>query len=242
MDHTAGLIMAGGRSTRMRAGGSSTHKGLRTVGGLPLIQWNLEALLSCGLRELFVSVSAHEPALCAWIEQVGRGLASARGASLEVLVETQPLGTVGAAGSLPGTVGEVLVVNVDNLSRLDLGELLAFHRSEGAAATLASHLQPFALPFGLLELEGRRVRAYREKPQLPLSISSGTCVLGRRALSRVEKGQRLDVPRLVELLLEAGEPVAAFQHRAAWVDVNDEAALAQAQALFAQRQGEEGTP
>ena len=50
----AALIMAGGRSERMRAGGSAQHKGLRTVVGMPLIECNLRALLWFGFSRLFV--------------------------------------------------------------------------------------------------------------------------------------------------------------------------------------------
>jgi NDP-sugar pyrophosphorylase family protein len=74
--------------------------------------------------------------------------------------------------------------------------------------------------------------AYREKPQLSLPISSGTYVLGRRAIDRVPAGRRFDLPALIDALLQAEEAVLAYPHREPWVDVNDEAALAHAERLF----------
>jgi mannose-1-phosphate guanylyltransferase/phosphomannomutase len=124
-------------------------------------------------------------------------------------------------------------VNVDNLTALDLRELLQQHRESGAAATIATHEQPFPIPFGMLELRGQRVVAYREKPSVPVRISSGTCVLSRRAIDRVPDGRRFDVPALIDALLQAGEPVLGWLHRDAWIDVNDEQALAQAERLLA---------
>jgi len=229
----AALIMAGGRSTRMRAGGSPSHKSLRTVGGLPLVEWNLRALLSFGFHDLFIAVHADEHALACWLEGRGKGLAAAGGASLQVLVEAQPLGTIGAAALLPPRVDAVVVVNVDNLSLLDLRALLEFHRRERPAATVAMHEQPFPVPLGMLEVEGGRVRAYREKPRISVPISSGTYVLGRAARRRIRPGRAIDVPHLVEKLLGEGEVVAAFAHQSLWVDVNDENSLARARELFA---------
>jgi NDP-sugar pyrophosphorylase family protein len=228
----AALIMAGGRSERMRAGGSGQHKGLRTVFGMPLIECNLRALIWFGFKRLFVAINRQEDALAAWIDGPGRVLAESQSATLEVLVETQPLGTIGAVASLPREIDDAVIVNVDNLTSLDLRQLARYHRELAGAATIATHHQPFPIPFGMLELAGPRVVAYREKPQLSLPISSGTYVLGRRAIDRVPAGRRFDLPALIDALLQAEEAVLAYPHREPWVDVNDEAALAHAERLF----------
>lgn len=229
----AALIMAGGRSERMRAGGSDQHKGLRTVLGVPLIERNLRALLCAGFKDLFVAVNAREQVLANWIERRGRPLAEAQSATLEMLVEAEARGTIGAVASLPPDVTHALIVNVDNLTTLDLRALVQFHRQHDAAATIATHEQPFPIPFGMLELAEDRVVAYREKPKLSVPISSGTYVLHRRAIDRVPAGRGVDVPELVDLLLQSEELVLAFAHQGLWIDVNDEAALAEAHRLFA---------
>jgi NDP-mannose synthase len=228
----AALIMAGGRSERMRAGGSAQHKGLRTVLGVPLIERNLRALLCFGFKQLFVAINAQERALATWIEAQGRAVAESQSATLDTLVETEPLGTIGAVASLPHEIDDAVIVNVDNLTSLDLRQFAHYHREHGAAATIATHAQPFPIPFGMLELDGQRVLAYREKPELSVSISSGTYVLDRRAIDRVPLGFRLDVPALVDALLQADETVLAYPHREPWIDINDEAALAHAQRLL----------
>ena len=229
----AALIMAGGRSERMRASGAPEHKGLRTVLGLPLVECNLRALLHFGFRRLFVAVNESERELLGWIDGPGRKVARQRAATLDVLVESQPRGTIGAVAGLPGDAGEVVIVNVDNLTSLDLRELAQRHRGAGAAATIATHSQPFAIPFGMLEIEDDRVVAYREKPSLPVPISSGTYVLSRRAIGCISRETRFDLPALIARLLDAGEIVHAHPHADGWIDVNDEAALARAQALVA---------
>src|SRR5207237_5047165 len=109
MSRVAALIMAGGRSERMRAGGTPQHKGLRAVLGVPLIERNLRALLWFGFDRLFVSISAREEELGAWIGGRGRALAESESATLEMLVETQPLGTIGAIASLPPDVEDVVI-------------------------------------------------------------------------------------------------------------------------------------
>jgi NDP-sugar pyrophosphorylase family protein len=228
----AAVIMAGGRSERMRAGGSGQHKGLRSVLGMPLIERNLRTLLWFGFKRLFVAINHQESALAAWLDGRGRALAESQSATLALLVEQQPLGTIGAVASLPGEIDDAVIVNVDNLTSLDLKQFVEYHRERKAAATIAKHQQPFPVPFGMLELSGQRVVAYREKPQLSVTISSGAYVLSRRAIERVRAGQRLDVPALIEALLQAEEAVLAYAHDQPWIDVNDEAALALAERLL----------
>jgi NDP-sugar pyrophosphorylase family protein len=218
----------------MRASGSRHHKGLRTVLGVPLIECNLRALLWFGFKQLYVAVSAQESALAAWIDEHGRPLAESQSATLEVLVENEQRGTIGAVASLPREIEDVLIVNVDNLTSLDLADLARYHREGKAAATIATHDQPFPIPFGMLELSGQRVVAYREKPKLSVCISSGTYVLNRRAIDRVPGDRPFDVPALIDALLQADDPVVAYAHNQHWIDVNDEAALAHARRLVSE--------
>jgi NDP-sugar pyrophosphorylase family protein len=236
----AALMMAGGRSERMRACGSDNHKALRTVLGVTLIERNIQTLLLFGFRRLFIAVNAAESEVIRWINQEGRALADASHADVCLLLETRPLGTIGAAALLPEGTENVLIVNVDNLTSLDLNALANFHLECGVAATIASHDEPFRIPFGRLETRGELVTEYREKPEILVPISSGTYVLHRRAIERISPAVRTDVPQLVNRLIQEGEHVACFRHRAHWIDVNDETSLLRAEALL--KSGEKEWP
>ena len=228
----AALIMAGGRSSRMRHGQCGTHKSLRTVLGTPLIAWNLSALLWFGFRDVFVALSSREPELAQWVSQEGMSLARGAGAALRVIEEEIALGTIGAVSRLPAAFDEVLVVNVDNLTNLSLTDVVTYHRASGAAATLASHLEPFRIPFGRLETDQGWVTAYQEKPQVMIPISSGVSVFARRAIARVADDRATDVPDLIRQLVAAEEAVAAYSHQSTWIDINDEQALAAGETLL----------
>jgi len=51
------------------------------------------------------------------------------------------------------------------------------------------------------------------------------CVVGRRARALATPGTRLDARDLFVLVTNAGGSVGAYEHDAAWVDVNDAAAV-----------------
>ena len=225
--------MAGGRSERMRATAGPRHKALTEIGGMTLMERNVGQLVEAGFREIVVVLGAGESELARHVRERVVPLARAGGAAIEVAVETTPLGNIGFAGTVGGVVDDVLVVYVDNLTAIDTRALLAHHRAGGYDVTIAVHDEPFTMPYGELDVRGGRVLAYREKPVLHVRVSSGTCVVGRRARALIEPGTRLDARGLFALVTGAGGRVGAYEHDAAWVDVNDAAAAARAEALVA---------
>ncbi len=234
MDDVTAVIMAGGRSERMRATLSAKHKALVGVLGVPLLERNLLTLLAHGVRNIVVSTSAQECDVADYVRDRGAALASCRGATLSCFQEAQPLGTIGVIAQLDDA-GPVLVINVDNLTTLDLRDLVASHRTTSAAMTIATHVEPFEIPFGQLGVVNGSVTGYIEKPRWRLSISSGTYVVSRGARTLMSRTRRTDVPQLVSMLLARGDVVHAFAHEAAWIDINDASAVRLAETLVLER-------
>ena len=230
---TEAIIMAGGRSSRMRADDDRRHKALRVVAGQTLVERSVRNLLAYGFRSIAIAVSGAEAELRAFARVHARSVARDAGATLTCLVETVPLGTIGAVRALPDPAADLLVVNVDNISSIDLEELLAFHHASSAAMTIACHEEVFRLPFGELRVDGGSVHEYREKPAHAFHVSSGTYAVSRDAIRLVELGERLDVPELFARVKSDGGVVAAFRHTKSWIDVNDAAALRRAEAMIA---------
>lgn len=226
----AGLVMAGGAGERMRRSGSALPKPLVPVAGRPLLEWNLLALLRAGLRDIHVSVAAADGPVRDFARSRCADLARRHGADFAVIEEPRPLGSIGAAACLSGR-GDVVAVNADNLTSLDLRAVLAAHRAEGAALTLAVHDEPFPIPYGQVTTEHGRVIAYREKPSLAVRVCSAVSVLGAQAVHAIAPGEAIGLPALANRLLQAGGAVHAFHHAAPWIDVNDLSARERAEAL-----------
>jgi NDP-sugar pyrophosphorylase family protein len=226
------LVMAGGRSERMRASLGSLHKSLVPILGVPLLERNLLALLSEGFNAILVCYSANEAEVEQYLKARGRELVESRNATLELVREEHPLGTIGAASRLKMHSGPLLVVNVDNLTTLSLRTLVAHHVHAKAALTIAVHSEPFRIPFGEVTVREGEVVGYSEKPLHPVTISSGTYVLSAECRRVIPQEQRFDIPALFTLVTGMKKRVAAFEHNAAWIDVNDAAAVSRAEQLI----------
>jgi NDP-mannose synthase len=228
------LIMAGGRGERMRASLASTvPKPLVSVCGVPLLEHNLVMLLEAGFRDIYVSVSQQLPEVGHFVQTRGAALAAAANASVHCLTESQPLGNIGAAAEMRELSRPILVIFADNLIALDLVALLAHHTCSQAALTVATHFEPFRIPFGEVRIVDGRITAYLEKPERRIPVSTGTYVLGPEAVQLLPRGQRTDIAWLVERLLAQGSAVVSFPHETCWIDVNDAVSLQRAEELAA---------
>ena len=225
--------MAGGRGERMRAGGASIPKPLVPIHGVPLLEWNLATLLRAGFRDLVVAVPAHTPEIGEFARDRGGALARRSGAALRLFEETRPLGNIGAAAEITPADPELLVVYADNLTALPLPALVEHHRRTNATLTTAVHLEPFRIPFGAVEIEDGLLVAYREKPELPIRVSSGVYLLGPAAVAAIPRGEPMGASDLVNRLLASGARVGAYEHASPWIDVNDVEGVARAEALVA---------
>jgi len=226
------IIMAGGQSLRMRESRGREHKALVKVLGVPMLERNVLALLSHGFREIFLAVNAKEASVLTFAKARATPLARACNAELKLIVEKQPLGTMGAAAKVRTTAEDLVVVNVDNLTTLDLAAFLKHHRSTKAAMTIATHTEPFKVPFGQVWIKRGRITRYQEKPILPVLLSSGTYVLNKSALSRMPLGRAVGAPEVVNVLLGQEHKIAAFEHSCPWIDVNDSASVRRAEELI----------
>ena len=232
------LIMAGGRSERMRSTAGQTHKALISVLGIPMIERNLLALFAQGFRDVVVAVNFRERDVLDYVNGQATKLAHERGAALRCHTESAPLGTIGAAGSVQCDSDPLLVVNVDNLTTLNLRAFVAHHVKERAVLSIATHIELFPIPFGEVVVQNGLVTEYREKPTISVRLSSGTYVLSQRARSFIAKDCRTDLPSLFALLLSHGERIVSYEHSAPWIDVNDAASLDKAENLIGQYSSE----
>jgi len=226
------LVMAGGRSSRMRATAGPPHKVLTSVLECSLLERNLNAIIQCGVSSIAVAVNACETDLIAVVEEVGERLSLRCGVSVEPFVEDAPLGTIGAARCFKDRASALLVVNGDNLTTLDLRRFAAWHLERGAAMTIATHVQPFRIPFGEVIVHEDFVSSYAEKSVRQIRISSGAYVLSPAACGMIPAGRAVHVPELVASLLERGLPVGAFTHQAPWIDVNEASDIPRAEQLL----------
>ncbi len=210
------MILAGGLGTRLRPYTTVLPKPLVPVGERPILEHILRRLNACGVRKADVCVGHLGELIQAYFSE-----SSSLPADLELRWhrEDEPLGTAGALRLIPDLEGTFIAMNGDILTTLDYRELVAFHERSGAALTVATHAKRVDIDLGVIETDGDRIVAYREKPKLDYHVSMGIYAYDERALAHLPAEGPCQFPELVQRLLDAGENVASFRSNAEWYDI-----------------------
>jgi mannose-1-phosphate guanylyltransferase len=165
---TKALLLAAGLGTRLRPLTDAVPKCLVDIAGRPLLDYWFEALSEAGIREVLVNTH-HLP------EQVRRFIAgkNLQGFRAIETFEAQLLGSAGtiAANALwADDADDVVIIYSDNLSDVNVADLLATHRRYGDPITMLLFHAPNPKACGIAELDGEgRVIAFEEKPATPKS-------------------------------------------------------------------------
>ena len=161
------ILLAGGLGTRLRPLTDSIPKCLVPIAGRPLLDFWVERLAEAGVGEARVNTHAHADQVRAYIAEVNR-----RG-PIRLVESHEPAllgsaGTIAANADLADGVDEVIIVYADNFSDVDLGRMLAFHRSHDDPFTMLLFRAEDPRACGIAELgPDKRVVSFVEKPEHP---------------------------------------------------------------------------
>jgi glucose-1-phosphate thymidylyltransferase len=161
-----GLILAGGRGTRLRPITFTSAKQLVPVANKPILFYGLEALVSSGLTEIGIVVGDTQQEIR---EAVGDG--SRWGVRVTYIPQAAPLGLAHAVLTAEDFLrGAPFVMYLgDNLIREPLAPLVARFRAEQPAAQILLARVPNPEEFGVAVLDANRVVRLVEKPRERLS-------------------------------------------------------------------------
>jgi len=216
-----GLILAGGKGTRLRPLTINTPKPVVPVANAPFLLYQIDLMRSAGIDEIILSLS-YQPRKIEDLLKDG----SDYGVTIKYAVEGTPLGTGGAFKNAEEQIDSSTVVfNGDVLTGLDLNAVIARHRQTGAVATLV--LTPVDNPsaYGLVETDSNgRVQRFIEKPGPAEvtcnTINAGVYILEPSVLRYMPKGEPCSFEREVfPALLEKKELVCAFTLDRYWIDI-----------------------
>jgi len=207
------VIMAGGRGERMRRSGSLAPKPLTDLNGQPLALHLARFLHDQGCHPILFALGHHAAVVSRELAKLDR-LHPALG--LQWQDTGRSTGNAGRLLQLRALLpdGTFLMCWCDGLSDLDLAAMRAFHRGHGRLATIAAVREPAR--FGVLELEGDRVGAFREKDSLDRRwINGGFFLLEPQAVDFVHDEREAWESGPMQRLIEADQ-LRAYRHPGFW--------------------------
>ena len=209
------VVMAGGKGTRMAPYTKILPKPLMPIGDMPILEVLLRQMKAAGVDDVYLTVG-HLSGLLRAFFQGGEQW----DLNIHYCYEDFPLGTVGSLANIEGLDGTFFLTNGDVLTTLDLNDLVAFHKSQQAMATVAMHRRKVKIDFGVLQTNGEfAITGIIEKPTYEYLVSMGIYVFEPEVIKYVPKGKYLDFPDLILELTRAGEKVAGYAFDGYWQDL-----------------------
>jgi len=216
-----GLILAGGKGTRLRPLTINTPKPIVPVANAPFLLYQIDLMRSGGIDEIILSLS-YQPRKIEDLLKDG----SDYDVYIRYAVEGAPLGTAGAFKNAEEQIDSTTIVfNGDVMTDLDLSAVIARHKEAGGVATIV--LTPVDNPssYGLVETDAEGwVQRFIEKPgpnEITCNtINAGVYALEPSVLDLIPKGEPYSFERgLFPALLERKEKVLSFVLDRYWIDI-----------------------
>jgi len=216
------ILLAGGKGTRLRPLTIHTPKPIVPIFDRPFLHYQLDLLKQVPeIDEVILSLN-YQPRRIE--EMFGDGGES--GLGIRYVVEPAPLGTAGAVRYAGESLHEsVVVFNGDVLTQVDLGAVIALHRSRRAKATIV--LTPVENPsaYGLVETDASgNIQRFLEKPSADEitcdTINAGIYVLEPDTFDRIPKDTPWSIERsFFPSLVERSETFVGYVYRGYWIDI-----------------------
>jgi NDP-mannose synthase len=209
------IILAGGRGTRLRPYTTILPKPLMPIGDYAILEVVLRQLKEAGFREVLVAVGYLGELIEAFL-----GDGSKWGLEIRYSREDKALGTAGPIALFDGLEDDFLVMNGDILTNVKFDELYLAHKSKGRLATVSTYAKEVKIDLGVIEVDADdRIAQYIEKPTLFYQVSMGIYIFNRRVLDYIPKGEHLDLPSLIQNIVDDREPVDTALFEGFWLDI-----------------------
>ena len=232
-----GVILTGGRATRLRPLSDAMPKSLIPLLNRPLIAYAMESLAAAGLTEIVVVVGPTD-------ERTGPAAIEAAppGVTVTVAVQREPKGSGDALTSVGDALDgrHVAVAAVDAILRGDLRPHVDAFMASGYDAWLVLHETDRPREMGIVVIEGDRVTHLEEKPAEPRSnlalvgiwMVAPDVVAEMRREPLVSPRGEVELSGTLAVMHEHGRPIGGSVFAGDWLDAGTLASLLVAQGVL----------
>ena len=223
MDRLKGLILSGGKGTRLRPITFTSAKQLVPVANRPVLFYGIEAMARAGIEEIGIIIA---PETGEEIRQTA-GDGSQFGVRITYIVQDEPAGLAHAVLTAEPFLGaDPFVMYLgDNLLQDGITDLVSAFRTGEPDALILLTPVPDPEHYGVAELDGDRVVRLQEKPPQPktdlalVGVYMFTAAIhdAARAIEPSARGE-LEITDAIQHLVDAGRRVEPHIVQGWWKD------------------------
>lgn len=210
------VLMAGGEGKRLRPLTENTPKPLLKVGDKPIIEYNIDRLISYGIKTINLSINYLGEQL---VEYFGSG--ESKGIDIRYVNEDRPLGTIGSILLVEKFYNDdIIVMNSDLLTNIDFADFYKTFKESNADMAVAATTYYVDVPYAVLEVtDNNEVKSLKEKPRYTYYSNAGIYILKKDILKMIPENQFYDITDLMEHILEINLKLVTYPINGYWLDI-----------------------
>lgn len=220
------VLMAGGKGERLRPLTEKMPKPLVKVGDKAIIDYNIERLISYGLKHINVTINYLG-------EQLEEHFSTPiNGIKVDCVREPNFLGTIGSIQFVKEFHNDtILVMNSDLFTNIDYEDFYLHFKNHDADMSVAAVPYTISVPYGIFELDGRNICGIKEKPIYNYYANAGIYLIKKSVLNLIPQNTYFNATDLINELVKQQMKVVRFPITGYWIDIGQHADLQKAQEL-----------
>jgi mannose-1-phosphate guanylyltransferase/phosphomannomutase len=208
------FILAGGEGTRLRPYTYTVPKPMLMLGGKPILQYVIDNLKRGGIKDIVITCGYRHEQISSYF-----GDGSKFGVKISYSIEKEKMNTAGSVLNCGDRPKETFVVAMgDQLTNIDLAEMVKHHKKSGAAATIALYRKKVPLEYGIATVRGSSIVGLAEKPVLEHLYNTAIYVLEPEILNYIKEKEDFAKDVIPRLLAE-GKKIEAHIFHDVWFDI-----------------------
>lgn len=210
------IIMAGGRGKRLSPLTDKVPKPMLPLGDKPIIEYNIDRLISYGVRKIYISVRYLGDQIQ---EYFGDG--SSKGIEIEYIWEDEPLGTAGSLSLTKNIQTDyVLLMNSDLFTNVNIADMYNVAQANNADMVIASTEYKVDVPYAVFENdENYKIKSLVEKPTYIYHSNAGIYLFKSKLISKIPKHTFYDITDLMEDLINEDYLLMHHPIHGYWIDI-----------------------
>lgn len=234
-----GIVMAGGKGTRLRPITYSIPKPLVPIAGYPCIEYTIESFYRAGIKDIIITTGYKFESLISGVLQLKH-----QDQNMLFSVEKEPAGTAGSVKLVEKFIDDTIVVGSgDILADFDISDVVRFHRKQKAKLTIVLSEVEDTSQMGIVELKDNRIQRFLEKPSPEETFSNivnaGIYVIEPEMLEKIPYGEPYDFGKqLFPKLLSEGEEIHGYIGKGTWIDTGRPHDMIRANQVMTEKYGE----
>lgn len=211
------VLMAGGKGERLRPLTEKTPKPLLPVGDKPIIDYNVDKLISYGVKHINVTVNY-------LAEQLEEHFSETIGdVQVRCFREPKFLGTIGSIRYVEKFYNDtILVMHSDVFTSLNLEDFYLHFCEHEADMSVCAVPYSVKVPYGIFRLEDKRnIKEVIEKPTYNYYANAGIYLIKRELLDMIPADVMFHSTDLLNAAVAKGKKVIRFPLNGTWIDIGN---------------------